>query len=374
MVCPLRGHTIPRVSAIEMPTTDLGLLYSDQLPFKLPTLIPYVKPRTLMITQPDTVDAPSQGMHCKGIYIVANDRVQEQAIALLNSIRRVDAEVTVILIPFDDHYQGVFGHLHHHHGVQLFPDLDLITAWTDKIGTIFPKDFLNLPNKLRKIVTWLGPLDQFLYIDADIIVFDRIAAALDYLDDYDFICCDYHHRGRGIQDVFAPLVVDQHLFTAADLQDVFNSGFWGSRKDALSPATLEAILRDCAAHREYFDFSQKTTDQPLLNYLVLKTMARRFNLVRLPDWSTGSWAGSPQFQRREWQLYDGDRPLRYLHWAGTPLQPGGAYWDLWFAYRYWNQDPPVLPPAPPPQSQGLKAAIDRARSLWHRIKAGLGGL
>ena len=293
MVCPRRGHTIPRVSAIEMPTTDLGLLYSDQLPFKLPTLIPYVKPRTLMITQPDTVDAPSQGMHRKGIYIVANDRVQEQAIALLNSIRRVDAEVTVILIPFDDHYQGVFGHLHHHHGVQLFPDLDLITAWTDKIGTIFPKDFLNLPNKLRKIVTWLGPLDQFLYIDADIIVFDRIAAALDYLDDYDFICCDYHHRGRGIQDVFAPLVVDQHLFTAADLQDVFNSGFWGSRKDALSPATLEAILRDCAAHREYFDFSQKTTDQPLLNYLVLKTMARRFNLVRLPDWSTGSWAGSP---------------------------------------------------------------------------------
>ncbi len=26
VVCPLRGHTTPRVSAIEMPTTDLGLL------------------------------------------------------------------------------------------------------------------------------------------------------------------------------------------------------------------------------------------------------------------------------------------------------------------------------------------------------------
>ncbi len=29
VVRPLRGRTTPRVSAIEMPTTDLGLLYSE---------------------------------------------------------------------------------------------------------------------------------------------------------------------------------------------------------------------------------------------------------------------------------------------------------------------------------------------------------
>gem|GEM_PF-2995368 len=29
VVCPRRGHTTPRVSAVEILTTDLGLLYSS---------------------------------------------------------------------------------------------------------------------------------------------------------------------------------------------------------------------------------------------------------------------------------------------------------------------------------------------------------
>ena len=36
----------------------------------------------------------------RGIYIVGNDRVVENAIALLNSIRSYDPEVLVFLIPF----------------------------------------------------------------------------------------------------------------------------------------------------------------------------------------------------------------------------------------------------------------------------------
>ena len=41
----------------------------------------------------------------RGIYIVANDRVIENAITLLNSIRYYDPEVTVYLIPFNENYQ-----------------------------------------------------------------------------------------------------------------------------------------------------------------------------------------------------------------------------------------------------------------------------
>jgi hypothetical protein len=276
----------------------------------------------------------------QGIYIVANDRVTEQAIALVNSIRYVDSTIPIVLIPFDDRYQTVFSALTDRHRITLFPDLGFLETLTHDVATIFSEDFLALPNKMRKLAVWFGPLDRFLYIDTDIIVFDQMKVALDSLEDYDFICCDYHHSGRGIQDIFSPLVLEQDIFTASDLQDIFNSGFWGSKKSALAYETLKTILQDCAMHRPYFDFSRKTTDQPILNYLVLKTMPKRLNLVRLPDWSAGSWAGSPHFQQRGQLLYDGDRPLKYLHWAGTPMRAGGPYRELWETYRYLQEERP----------------------------------
>jgi len=43
----------------------------------------------------------------RGIYITANDRVIEQAIALMNSIRLYDPDSPVILIPYDNNYQKI---------------------------------------------------------------------------------------------------------------------------------------------------------------------------------------------------------------------------------------------------------------------------
>ena len=130
----------------------------------------------------------------RGIYIVANDNVKDNAIALLNSIRLYDPDVPVVMIPFNEQYHEVAAVLTTKHGVQLFPDLEFVEAFTQKIGEIFDRDFLNLPNKMRKLVQWFGPLEQFLYIDTDIIVFEPMSQLLDYLNDYEFICCDYHDK------------------------------------------------------------------------------------------------------------------------------------------------------------------------------------
>jgi len=37
----------------------------------------------------------------KGIYITANDKVMDYAIACLNSIRLYDPEIPIVLIPYD---------------------------------------------------------------------------------------------------------------------------------------------------------------------------------------------------------------------------------------------------------------------------------
>jgi len=269
----------------------------------------------------------------RGVYIIANDRFIDQAIALLSSLREVDPLIPVVMVPFDGRHGEVARVLQHAFDVRLFPDSGVLEKITRDVNEIFPDGFLALPNKLRKLAFWFGPFDEFVYVDTDILLFRSVNETLAYLDGADFVSCDHHFRG-GLRKVFSEVVRERRLFTDQELLDVFNSGFWASRKGIFTYEQLLSVLRDCAAHHEYFDFSTGLTDQPLLNYLVLGNIKRRVNIVKIDPKETGSWAGSLHFQERDGKLYDGDRLLRYLHWAGTPMRAGAPYWDLWRSYRF----------------------------------------
>ncbi len=276
----------------------------------------------------------------RGIYILGNDRVQENAIALLNSIRLYDPDVPVYLVPFNDQYQQLLASLQPK-GVELFPNLDKIEELSQNMANWFPEDFFPVKrslNKLRKFNFWLGPLDEFLYIDTDIVVFDTISDILDYLSEYEFVCCDYQHK-RGLKDVFNPIVREKGIFTDSDLQDIFNSGLFASRKDAISESQIAEVLQECGSHREYFDFTNGIVDQPILNYMVLRCTSKRLNMVGIPGYDAGSWAGSSHFQQLEpGVLYDGEQRLTYLHWAGR--KPEVAYKEIWEYYRYMYEPKP----------------------------------
>lgn len=273
----------------------------------------------------------------RGIYIVANDKVLDNSITLLNSIRFYDPDVEVYLIPFNDNYQKVAETLAALHNVKIFPDLELINKFTQRISEIFDRDFLALPNKMRKLVVWFGPLDEFIYIDTDIVVFEKIADNLDQLATVDFFCCDYHHANDKLRNIFSPLVQEQQIFTDTQLADVFNSGFWASRKGVITEEQMDFTLQECAAHREYFDFTEGVTDQPILNYLILKLINKRGNLVKIPGGGPGSWAGSRNFQQKDYVLYDKGQKLKYLHWAGIKIKVGCQYGELWEHYRYLHK-------------------------------------
>ena len=273
----------------------------------------------------------------RGVYIVANDYVTDNAIALINSIRSFHKEIPIILIPFNDQFQNIASILSQNGGVEIFPDLKLIDEFTENIKEIFPRNFLALPNKMRKLVAWFGPLDEFIYIDTDIIVFENPSKTLDKLSEYDFICCDYHHLSEGLKNIFSPTVKEKQIFTESELQDVFNSGYWASKKGTITSQQMEKTLRECSAHEEYFDFTKGVTDQPILNYLVLKNIPKRHNLVKIPGGAPGSWAGSPHFEEKERILYDRGAKLEYLHWAGMKIKPGCPYWNVWQHYRYLNE-------------------------------------
>ncbi len=296
----------------------------------------------------------------RGIYIIANDRVVDQSIALLKSIRAYDADTPVILIPYDDHYQLVADTLAPL-GVTVYEDLEFIDRLSRRLQQTFGEAFFARPNQFRKQACWFGPFDQFLYIDTDIVVFEPIIQTLDDLKEYDFICADYQHAG-GITNVFSPKVLESGVFSAAECLEIFNCGFWGANKGLIAEADLYDVFAECAAHPEYFDFSQKTSDQPIINYMILKRIPKRINLVRRPEKAPGNWAGSPHFIRQGSQLFDPkvNQPLQYLHWAGFRIQPGCPYWDIWEHYRYLNEaKPEPVMPQPAPQKPIWKRAIGK---------------
>jgi len=281
----------------------------------------------------------------RGIYITANDKVTDHAIALINSIRVHDLDTPIVLIPYDDNYHQVAEILKERHGVRVYEDLEFIDRLSNRLHEIFGGDFFARPNQFRKQACWFGEFDEFLYIDTDIVVFEKLIDNLDYFSECDFLSCDYQHLG-GINNVFTPKVIKDEIFNQNELRDIFNGGFWASKKGLISEQDLYDTFSECAAHPDYFDFSQKTSDQPIINYMILKRIARRFNIVRRPKGAPGNWAGSSHF------LVDGDRlidptvaqPLQYLHWAGIRIQPGCPYWQIWEHYRYLHEPKPIEPP------------------------------
>jgi hypothetical protein len=284
-------------------------------------------------------------MKC-GIYITANNRFIDEAIALLNSIRLYDRETPVMLIPYDDNYHKVAEVLTEKYGVKIYPDLAFIERLSLRLQDTFGSKFFARPNQFRKQACWFGEFDRFLYIDTDIVVFDKIIDTLNYLDRYNFVCYDYQHKG-GIKNVFTQEVITQKVFTETELLDVFNCGFWGSKKNLISEELLYETFQKCAQHPEYFDFSQKTSDQPIINYMILERVKKRFNIVKKEGGAPGNWGGSTHFERRGDILFDTkvNQPLQFIHWAGIKIKPGCPYWDIWKHYRYLN-DP--NPPADPP--------------------------
>ena len=307
------------------------------------------------------------GQHTRGVYIVANNKVGDNAIALLSSLRRHDPNVPVYMIPFNDDYQTLFKKLQALYQVELFPDLDFLDTFTQTISDIFPRDFLALPNKMRKLAAWFGPLDEFLYIDTDILFFEPVSQTLAYLDRADFICCDYHFKGRKLRDVFSQTAVEQGIFPTDIVNSVFNSGLWGSKTGVITLEDMVARLEECAQNRDYFDFSGGTTDQPIMNYLVLNSIKTRLNIAQVEPHEPGSWGGRKHFVTRDHALYDGETRLRYLHWAGTPMCPGGPYRQLWEYYRYLD-DARLVEEEPATQRQPILTLQKVLGRLTQRLK------
>jgi hypothetical protein len=277
----------------------------------------------------------------RGIYLLANDYVLDHAVALAASIRARDAETPLQLLPYDERFQRVADVLGERFGVRVFDDLERVKWVLGLAKAAFGEGFFRNPNNLRKQACWFGSFDEFLYLDADIVVFERIVSLLDHLASVDFVSCDDQHQG-GLAHVFSERMLTEGPFAPSDLKDVFNAGLWGARKGLISEQDLADTFAEAAGRRAWLDFSRGGSDQPVMNYLVLSRVKRRVNVFRSGSAEPRMWAGTRGFRRHGDVLIDPavGRPLRFLHWAGQRIGPGGPYWDVWKHYRYLDRRAP----------------------------------
>ena len=116
-----------------------------------------------------------------GICTLANDKVYDQLLALLNSIEaNHGADIPVCIYPYDDNIEQITAEIAHRPQVQIYNDSDSIERWDQFFRDVWDAH----PNAHqrrqergfvpyyrfghhRPFCAFDGPFDRFLYIDAD---------------------------------------------------------------------------------------------------------------------------------------------------------------------------------------------------------------
>ncbi len=322
-----------------------------------------------------------------GICTLANDRVYDQVVALLNSIEAIlGPEMPVCIYPYNDETEKIAAEIANRPNVQLYNDKDSMQRWDqffrdvwdahptaqqywEKIGSTKYHRF----GTHRRFCAFDGPFDRFIYMDADTLLQGPVEAIFNRLNEKDWVVYDFQYTDlTHVYDVSSPKLLE--LFTPEQIQSkIFCSGFYGSKKGLFNQDKRDLLLsklRDGEAEILY----TMSADQPILNYMVIRGDVNSCNLaLELPEGEkTGCCVTSSHFETRSNILYDKGNQLTYIHYIGlsskifTNLCAGEEnidfpYRELFLHYRYLHE------PSKRPQFTTKPKAYNAPPSLATRI-------
>ncbi|PSN19198.1 sugar transferase [filamentous cyanobacterium CCP5] len=313
-----------------------------------------------------------------GICTLGNDRVYDQIVALINSIEANGGpQMPICIFPYDDQTQRLQALAADRPEVQLYDDNASIQRWDAFVKAVWathptaPERWraagsqgIHRMGTHRRLCAFDGPFDRFLYMDADTLLLQSPQRIFDYLNDYDWVTYDFQHKD--LSHVFdGESEWLNKLFSIEQLQQVFCSGFYASRRGMFSPE-LDGELLQRLQSGEGAVLYPMAPDQTVLNYLVLRSQLRVCNLARhLPvAQRTGNSVTSSHFVTRAGQGFDGETPLTYLHYIGVSSRLFSTlcrgenvdfpYREIFLHYRYWHapeQQPRLQGPCQPYQAR-----------------------
>jgi len=332
-----------------------------------------------------------------GVYILANDVVYDQLIALISSLERnVGIDLPICVVPYDDNTEKSRLATQRYPQVQWFDDDALLNKWETFASDIWRSHPAAIADwKARGIVgvgrmgmhrrfcCFDGPFDRFIYLDADILAMNNFDLLFNSLDNYDFVTYDFQYKDLShVFAVDAPNLTDVFERDRLDTE-IFCAGLFASKKGLFTSSMLSDLLTSLQAGEADILY-YNGPDQSILNYMVMKSGVKAMNLARtLPaDVRTGCCVTSSHFKEQDRVLFDKEQQLIYLHYIGvgsrffSRLCAGEnillPYRDLFLYYRYLHSsDRPALKGAPisydaPTTTIGTKVA-NKAERLVSRV-------
>lgn len=297
-----------------------------------------------------------------GIYILANDVVFDQLVALLNSIEvNIGEDFPVCVVPYNDRLDLVRQEIQTRKNVSLFEDSESIVKWenfAEQIWKAHPTAMqtwqekgvsgVNRMGMHRRFCCFDGPFDKFVYLDADILVMNSFESIFQQLDSHDFVVYDFQYKDpTHVYDVSSQKLLE--LFPESRIsKEIFCAGLYGSKKNLFDDEKIDWLLsqlKNGEAEILYFN----GPDQSILNYMVMKSGIASYNFSHhLPTTKrTGCSVTSPHFEEQNFVLYDKGNRLTYLHYIGVSSSLfrkvcagenlDFPYRELFLHYRYLHE-------------------------------------
>ncbi|MCC5659277.1 sugar transferase [Nostoc sp. XA010] len=288
-----------------------------------------------------------------GICTLGNDYVFDQLVALLNSIDVILGPKTPVCIyPFDDQTQRIADEIAKRPNVFLYDNQESINRWDEFMISAAPERLNRSKFRLygahRRFCAFDGPFDKFIYLDADTLVMNSLAAVFEKLDNYDFVVYDFQFKDVSkIYNINSPKLLKIFERKRID-SEIFCSGFYGSKRGIFNSEQRNLLISHLQ-NGEAEILYEGAGEQPLINYMVMRSNLSIYNFAQqLPDnQKTGCSATSKHFEEREHILYDKGNRLTYIHYIGVPPNINKAvcageniefpYRDLFLYYRYLHE-------------------------------------
>jgi len=260
----------------------------------------------------------------KGIYILANDVVYDQLIALLNSIEvNYSKVIPICIIPYDNNLEKTKSEIKKRKNAFIFDNKDIIKKWetfAKEIWKKYPSKERNIFGRHnltihRKFCVFDGPFKEYIFLDADTLIMNNLDFIFNKLKTNGFIVYDFQYKDVShVYNIKSTKLSE--IFSDKELKNIFCIGFFASKKNLFSKEEIKSILNNLK--KEINVLYPKAPEQSLLNYMLMKTNKKLYNFaLNLPkEKITGNCVVSKHFKEKSHILYDKGVRLTYLHYIG----------------------------------------------------------
>jgi hypothetical protein len=272
-------------------------------------------------------------MSNNGIYILANDVVYDQLIALINSIEvNVSPEIPICIIPYNQELSLVSREIEHRPNLSLYDNQESLQRWdkfAEDVWAAHPlaaakksKNSLYKSPLLRKLAALDGPFDSFVFYDADSLAMKPLDGVFCKIENYDFVFDDWEHiKPRGVTTVDISLIEESGLYNESQIRPKLHcSSFFASKKGLFSVDQIREIKQLLIEGQEIKWIPRWWDDAFLFTYLTLRCESPIFNytLSGSAQEKTGNCANADPFVNIDNVLYNkhGLKPIHRLHYMG----------------------------------------------------------